>query len=410
MKEKIKILLLPDTPFPNNRPMLISLWNTHFSSRGHNLVWIMKPTFKSEKLRKFSWGKSELYLSPSNNGNSLFAKIFNHLSTFFFQFHLVKKILENNDIDIIHAHDGFIEGTIARLFSKKYNTHFSFGYTAPFVRMKEKSVKESSFLKALIRYPWYLFVRKLYSRIFIESDLIFSISKKLGIKIAEEFSINPEKIQPVPESASNLFLSYKKNYMDHSKKSIIYLGSVKSDRKLEFLIDTFNLVLQDCPETNLIILGGNKFDQEVLILKNYAKQLKIRHKVEFIDKVVYGNVPEILSQSSIGISPIPPVDIFLDSTPTKAIDYLSLGLPVVLNEEIHDQKELLEQSGGGILVKYDTKSFAEAIIWLLENPEKAKEMGQNGRKWLIDHRNFESLSEKIESKYFELMKIVPKIR
>jgi hypothetical protein len=51
--------------------------------------------------------------------------------------------------------------------------------------------------------------------------------------------------------------------------------------------------------------------------------------------------------SYICVSPVPPLAVYKVSSPTKAFEYMAMGKAIVANEEIFDQKETIEQSGGG---------------------------------------------------------------
>ncbi len=84
-------------------------------------------------------------------------------------------------------------------------------------------------------------------------------------------------------------------------------------------------------------------------------------------------------------------------------EYMGGGKPVIANEEILDQKEVVEQSGGGILVPFSAEAFADAIIELLTNPERAAEMGQRGRQWVTENRSYEVLARHIEKRFCELL-------
>ena len=84
--------------------------------------------------------------------------------------------------------------------------------------------------------------------------------------------------------------------------------------------------------------------------------------------------------------------------------------PVVANEEIPEHKELLEQSGGGILVPFTPEAFANAIIELLDNPERAQEMGRRGREWVVKNRTYEILARHVEERYLELIQSKPILR
>jgi colanic acid biosynthesis glycosyl transferase WcaI len=82
---------------------------------------------------------------------------------------------------------------------------------------------------------------------------------------------------------------------------------------------------------------------------------------------------------------------------------MALAKPVVANEEIPEHSEVLRQSNAGFLVPYTPEAFAQAIIQLFDNPEKAAEMGRMGREWVIKNRSFEVLAHQVEAKFLELL-------
>jgi len=73
------------------------------------------------------------------------------------------------------------------------------------------------------------------------------------------------------------------------------------------------------------------------------------------------------------------------------IEYMALGKAVVANDH-PEQKEILEDCKAGLCVAWDEKEFAEAIIFLLENPKEAVKMGTTGCKYILSKRNYESLA------------------
>jgi glycosyltransferase involved in cell wall biosynthesis len=80
-----------------------------------------------------------------------------------------------------------------------------------------------------------------------------------------------------------------------------------------------------------------------------------------------------------------------------------MAKPVVASEEILDHREILEQSGGGILVPFTPEAFAKAIIYLLDNPAQAAEMGKRGREWVKQNRSYEILGRQLEQYYVEVI-------
>ena len=81
---------------------------------------------------------------------------------------------------------------------------------------------------------------------------------------------------------------------------------------------------------------------------------------------------------------------------------MAAGKPVIANEEIPEHKNVVEQSGGGTLVTYDLRAFADAIIELLNDAERAVEMGKNGQDWTARNRAYQVLAGQVADALREL--------
>ena len=75
-----------------------------------------------------------------------------------------------------------------------------------------------------------------------------------------------------------------------------------------------------------------------------------------------------------------------------------MGIPV-LGSILPEQCEVLNRSGGGICVNYDTDSFSSEIINLLNKPEKLTEMGAAGKNYVLKERTYKKIADKIENYY-----------
>lgn len=123
----------------------------------------------------------------------------------------------------------------------------------------------------------------------------------------------------------------------------------------------------------------------------------------FTGKVPYSEIPKYICLADIGLSPIVPIDNYIMSSPTKLLEYLACGIPVVGNREILDMKDIIKKSKGGILVDFNAESFAEGMKVLARNGQKNKKMGEEGRKWVINNRSYIEIANKLEKKYYNLL-------
>ena len=173
------------------------------------------------------------------------------------------------------------------------------------------------------------------------------------------------------------------------------------------MIRTFLLVLRRRTDTKLLMVGEGTARNN---LETLAVRLGIRKNIVFTDRVPQSEIPDYIAAAEIGVSPIPPLTFYKFSSPIKMVEYMASAKPVVANEEIPDHKEALEKSGGGLLVPFRPEAFADAILHLLDNPQKAVEMGERGRKWVMQYRSFDVLARQLEKRYLQIISQHAEIR
>ena len=108
-----------------------------------------------------------------------------------------------------------------------------------------------------------------------------------------------------------------------------------------------------------------------------------------------------VKEADVCVSPIYPAPILNCGSPTKLIEYMAMGKAVVANDH-PEQRLVISESNAGICVPYDETAFAEGILYLLKNPDVAKQMGIRGRKYVEAKRNYERTADLVEKKLLQL--------
>ena len=124
--------------------------------------------------------------------------------------------------------------------------------------------------------------------------------------------------------------------------------------------------------------------------------------VRFIGKVDREKVNEIYGKSRAGIVIYQPAQNHMESQPIKMFEFMAAGLPVVASN-FPLWKSIIEGSKCGICV--DPTNIGEvrkACMELIENPDKAEEMGRRGRLAVLKQYSWFSEEKKLLSLYESL--------
>lgn len=159
----------------------------------------------------------------------------------------------------------------------------------------------------------------------------------------------------------------------------LYCGSLSYRQVIDFILEAYDQ-LPDQPEMKLYLLvsGGKKDEYEKF--DNELKQMKKGKHIRRFSNVPYSQLVDLYLHASGLLIPMRPTLQDAARFPHKIGEYLAAGNPVVttnFGEIVHYFKD-----GETALVadEYETEQFAQKMQFVLENPEKAKEIGQNGKE------------------------------
>lgn len=397
--KKMKIcLLLPDTFDPHfpARPEITEVYGKYLNQK-HSFIWIM-PCLADCDLRSEIF-KNVKIIKIHDNKHAVFpVRLYYFLRHYFRKYRVLNRIFRQEKYDLIHVRNSVWDALLALYMRKKFKITLVFQYTFPKDAYKfEKSPRfrvkiSGKFEEILTRY------------MMKRCDFIFPISDWMKSNLVKE-GISGSKIMTVPMGANIYSFNpqikgdhIRRKYGLNDSKVILYLGSLDKLRQVEMVIQAFKNFNEE--NLKLLIVGDGNDRQD---LDKLVVALEIEDKVVFTGKIPYFKIPEFIAASDICLSPIPPLDLYKISSPTKLFEYMSMEKPVVANREIPEQEKILRECNCGILVDFNSESFAQGIKYLLDNPQEAKTMGRNGRVWVVKNRSYETMAQHIEEVYFRLI-------
>ena len=178
-------------------------------------------------------------------------------------------------------------------------------------------------------------------------------------------------------------------------KRICYIGNISKIRGIEYLIKRMEFI----PDFQLDLAGN--FSSVILEKElKYTKGWKNVTYHGFIDRT---RSREIKKDALAGLVTFLNVPNHINAQPNKIFEYMAASLPVI-SSDFELWKEIIEKNQCGICVDPEKpEKIANAIQYLYDNPDEAKEMGKNGLKAVKEKYNWEIEKKKLITLYQNLL-------
>jgi len=401
----VKILFITEDKFPPYRPDVAVLFVEELAARGYRIDWLLQAQDPQNGSRTASLGGGTAWIAKMDDGESRMAKLrknFYDIGNDFKMFKLARK----GQYDFIQVKDKFAAALMAILVAKIYKLKFFYWLSFPLPEAMLYRVQEG-----ISRYPLVVYLRGrilkflLYKVIMPNADHIFVQSDRMKDDVADR-GIAKDKLTPVPMGVALSRVPYTiedpiNSSSRESSKMVVYLGALNRVRRIDFLIRAFGEVVSRVAGVKLYLVGAATEPIEENELKELAIELGIKDSIIFTGFLPMAEAWAYVRQADVAVSPFYPTPILRSTSPTKLVEYMAMGKPVVVNDH-PDQKKVITESGGGICVPYDEHAFATAIVELLNDPEQARIMGTRGRLYIEQHRSYTVLATQLEQRYREL--------
>lgn len=121
----------------------------------------------------------------------------------------------------------------------------------------------------------------------------------------------------------------------------------------------------------------------------------------FSDVEVTGFVPDMrkhLLEADVAVAPI---RLGGSGMHCKALEAMACGTPIVVSRQVTGIRGV---PGKDFLVAGEVSEYVEAVRQVLENPELARSLSENGRRLVVENYSWETTTRRMESLYDELLR------
>jgi glycosyltransferase involved in cell wall biosynthesis len=182
-------------------------------------------------------------------------------------------------------------------------------------------------------------------------------------------------------------------------KIAVHIGSFSRARGWPQLLQALSLIKNKHLE--LFCFGEIHEGDDILLAE--AKRLGVADRLHLKQHLAYEQMFDYLLCADIGLMLYQPgIQNHVFAFPMKMYDYMLAALPVVGPDFAIEVAPVVRQESCGLLVNTaEPAEIAEALDWVCENPNLAKEMGKRGRQAIIDRYNWENEAKKLIQIYTE---------
>jgi glycosyltransferase involved in cell wall biosynthesis len=165
------------------------------------------------------------------------------------------------------------------------------------------------------------------------------------------------------------------------------IGRFAETKSPHLTILAFHKVLAQIPEARLVMVGkdgGGELFEACHIL---VRALRIAHAVDFKGILPPAQIYDLMKTSRVFVqhSLTTPLHEDKEGTPVAVMEASAAGLPVVATTHAGIKDVIIPKETGILVDEFDIEAMAEAIIELLQNDTKVKQMGQAGSAYIHQH-------------------------
>lgn len=234
-------------------------------------------------------------------------------------------------------------------------------------------------------------------------DQVQAVSEQVRQYCIEQDGLKPERVvtlyngTDLPAIATGAGNLRKSTEFDGTSHLVITVGNIRRVKGIDVLVRTAATVCRKFPHAAFLVVGKVVDASYLEEIQNLARTLNVARNIRFLG--YQDNVAEILNQC----------DVFCllsrsEGFSNALIEAMACGLPAVVTDVGGNREALCAGETGYLVSIEDAGAAAAHIINLLENLDRARQMGQAGRRRVQEHFTVEAMISNLVERYRALMR------
>lgn len=390
LKGKHVLIIVENLPVPFDR----RVWQEAITLKEHGAdVSIICPKMKGYTEGFEQINGIDIYRHPIKEGKGVFGYLVEYSTALFWEFILSFKIYLKKRFHVIQGCNPPDLIFLVALFYKIFGVKYVFDHHDINPELYIAKYSKKGFL--------YKFLTLMERLTFTTAD--YSIATNDSYKeIAISRGKMPEHRVQVVRSGPKLDrLTINKGDNKYKKGRdflIGYVGVIGEQEGLDLLLESVKHVVAKRKDVQFAIVGGGT---ELQAIKELTHKMGLQDYIDYYGRVDDETLVNILNTADVCVNPDKPTEMNNLSTMNKIMEYMALKKPIVQ----YNLKEGRVSAQKASLYAENTspENFAKKILWLFDNPDVRKEMGEFGYNRVINELSWDFESKKLVNFYNKIL-------
>jgi glycosyltransferase involved in cell wall biosynthesis len=257
--------------------------------------------------------------------------------------------------------------------------------------------------KFMVSFNWLL--RVFEERMLERSNRVIAVSDFTRRELLQYYKVKEAKIRVIHNGvdvdkfkpAADKLKAKAELGFNPEDKAILSVGRLYARKGLFTLIESMAFVTRKFRNAKFII-AGKGLSNEMKKLVSYATKLGVKDNIVFTGYFPDKKLPRLYQAADIFA-----FSTFYENLPFAVLEALSTGLPVVTTR-VGGIPEMIDSGKNGFLVEpSNSKELADKILYYLEHPAAASEMGLLARKTIESQFDWRLIVKKVVKVYDEAL-------
>lgn len=166
---------------------------------------------------------------------------------------------------------------------------------------------------------------------------------------------------------------------------VLFCGRIEFRKGSRSMVELCRQLIARKPDLRIHIVGyGDDYTWVKEALAPYPQNIRMTGKVPFSEMIGYYNRSRVYASTS-----------YYEGLPGTCLEAMAMQLPVVVWDFLFYRKLVVDGETGLLAAPNEFQSMTDKVLALLSNPQRATDMGKNGRLLLENEYNWTELASDV---------------